>query len=115
MGNNGISVKVDSGKNRDSKHYIFSKDKTPVANITIRCSDYYIAISDIIVDKKYRGNGIGKECMKLMEEDLKKLGYGGKDVIVASYPHTEGFYASCGFEPTGERDFMEVWMSKMLT
>ncbi len=59
------------------------------------CSDAFI--QDIVVLKTYRGEGIGRQIVLFLAEELKK--HGVDWIGLVAEPGTQGFYEGMGFVP----------------
>ncbi len=60
-----------------------------------------VFIYDIIVDETYRGRGVGKEAMILLERDVVQLGLSHIGLHVFGHNHTaRKLYKSLGYEET---------------
>lgn len=68
----------------------------------------------LCVLKEYRGQSLGREMLKKVEEIVKEKG--GKAIILHSQYHAKDFYIKCGFTQQGEIDYEQnkphAWMRK---
>lgn len=68
----------------------------------------------LCVLKEYRGQSLGREMLKRVEEIVKEKG--GKAIILHSQYHAKEFYEKCGFTQFGEIDYEQnkphAWMRK---
>ena len=71
---------------------------------TIPAKTYFIW--RLMIDKKYQGNGYGKQAMEKIIDEIKTFPYGEAECITTSYDISDvgpqGFYKSLGFRETGE-------------
>lgn len=54
----------------------------------------------IAVDKEYRGSGLGRQVVELMEREIKKLG--AKEIFIDSQLHARPFYERIGYTAVGD-------------
>ena len=68
----------------------------------------------LCVLKEYRGQSLGREMLKKVEELVKEKS--GKAIILHSQYHAKPFYEKCGFTQQGEIDYEQnkphAWMRK---
>ena len=73
-------------------------------------------VGRVAVKKSRRGEGLGRILMERAFDEVRSLG--GSAMTVGAQEDKSGFYARCGFEPTGERyfeqDYPHVSMVKRL-
>ncbi len=99
---------LDKAKDNKSKYsYFILKEGSPIGVVTIidkfpaltYKDDKTAWISICIGEKQYRGTGIGKEAMKLLENQCKELGYENIELGAFSLNHRAlGFYKILGYE-----------------
>lgn len=102
-----------------STHFVlFDDEGAPVATCRVfpkgATQDYYLG--RLAVVKPYRGKGIGTRMLREAENYVRSVG--GHAVLLHSQSAAEGFYAVCGYTPTGQYDEEQgcphVWMEKIL-
>ena len=60
-----------------------------------------VSIGRVMVDKKHRGTGAGKELMKLAIDYAKKL-YQAEEIVISAQCYLDKFYGDLGFVAEGE-------------
>jgi ElaA protein len=60
-----------------------------------------VSIGRVMVDKKMRGTGAGKELMKQAIEHAKKL-YKADEIVISAQCYLDKFYSDLGFVSEGE-------------
>lgn len=60
-----------------------------------------VSIGRVMVDKKYRGTGAGKDLMKLAIENAKQI-FKADQIVISAQCYLEKFYGDFGFVPEGE-------------
>ncbi len=94
--------------------------KTVLGVIKFAIDEDVVFVSSLIVDKSYRGEGVGKKLMEEMEKFAKENGCHKVHLYTGKGWPTEKFYKRLGYEKTSElkkhylkRDFVEY--SKFLS
>ena len=110
---------VDEYDEKDpvATHFVlFDDDLLPVATCRVfpenGTKNYYLG--RLAVMKPYRGKGIGARMLREAENYLREVDCQAS--LLHSQSTAEGFYAACGYEPTGQYDEEQgcphVWMKK---
>ena len=85
---------------KDARHLVLKFNDKVIAGGRITALDGMAKIGRVVVDKDYRGLGIGLEVMKALISESYNLGY--KDIIVYAQTRALGFYQKLGFVAFGE-------------
>ncbi len=101
-----------------STHFVLFDGDEPIATCRVfpkaGTKDYYLG--RLAVMKPHRGQGIGVRMLREAENYVRSVD--GRAVLLHSQSAAEGFYAACGYTPTGQRDEEQgcphVWMEKIL-
>lgn len=101
-----------------STHFVLFDGDAPIATCRVfpkaGTKDYYLG--RLAVMKPYRGQGIGARMLREAEDHIRSVG--GRTILLHAQSVAEGFYAACGYTPTGLRDEEQgcphVWMEKLL-
>ena len=101
-----------------STHFVLFDGDTPIATCRVfpkaGTRDYYLG--RLAVMKPYRGQGIGARMLREAETHIRSTG--GRAILLHAQSVAAGFYAACGYTPTGLRDEEQgcphVWMEKLL-
>ena len=82
--------------------------------LTDECESGELYIDSLAVFKEYRGMGIAKALIARVEEKSKEIGISPIGLLVdKENPNAARLYASLGFEPVNEREFLEIPMIHM--
>jgi len=105
------------GHDEDSIHYVVYDDDFPVGTARLRTPDEDIGkVERVAVRKPYRGDGIGRQLMVLLESEAREQGC--LQVRLHAQTAVERFYRNLGYETTSdeflEADIPHVVMEKSL-
>ena len=82
--------------------------------LTDECESGELYIDSLAVFKKYRGRGIAKQLIAKVEAKSEEIGIPLLGLLVdKENPNVAKLYASLGFEPVNEREFLEIPMIHM--
>ena len=82
--------------------------------ITDECESGELYIDSLAVFKEYRGRGIAKQLIAKVEAKSKEIGIPLLGLLVdKENPNAAKLYASLGFDPVNEREFLEIPMIHM--
>jgi len=73
---------------------IWNKDQLIGFGRAITDGTYRALIDDVIIDEKYRGEGLGGMIIKNLKEQLKEV----EEIFLNTDEHLEEFYKKYGFE-----------------
>ena len=90
---------------KESTFVVAKVDNVIIGSARFRWIGNHVKIERIVVKKKYRGKGIGKELVRQALQYIKEKH--PKGVYLHAQTVAEEFYRKLGFEPVGER-FMEA-------
>ena len=99
-------------------HFLLTVEGAAVATCRIfpHGTDGTFVMGRLAVVKQYRGSGLGHKILAFAEKEAARQGAG--KMLIHSQARAQGFYAACGYLPTGENDTEEgcphVWMAKPL-
>ncbi len=101
-----------------STHFVLFDGSDPIATCRVfpktGTKDYYLG--RMAVMKPYRGQGIGTRMIREAEAYLRATD--AHTILLHSQSAAAGFYAACGYVPTGQCDEEQgcphVWMKKIL-
>lgn len=88
---------VERNKEKFCRNYIYKIDGKIVGHICSGAEDEkYVMLTDLIVDKNYRGRGIGK---KICQDFCKIMGNEKKEIFLVNYTRESGdLYEKIGFK-----------------
>lgn len=86
-----------------ANHFKLLLDEEIIAGGRITDLDGMAKIGRVVVDKAYRGLGIGLIIMNNLVKEAKKLEY--QKIIVFAQTYAIDFYKKCGFVPFGDKFF----------
>lgn len=92
----------DPDDNDPLAHHVFAKDNDRV----IAYARYFATNNDVtfgrvVIEKEYRGRGIGNSLMKHILSEIKKT-FPGNKIIIHAQVQVEGYYAKYDFQPVGD-------------
>lgn len=100
-----------------STHIIgYDENHQPIATARYRQYEDMAKIERVAVVKEQRKNGIGRQLMEFLEEQIKQEGY--TFVTLNGQIQAQAFYESLGYSPTGdvflEENIEHITMQKQL-
>jgi predicted GNAT family N-acyltransferase len=104
------------GLDENSIHYVVYDD-VPIGTARLRTPGEGVAkVERVAVRRDYRGEGIGRQLMALLESEAREAGC--STVLLHAQTAVEGFYQRLGYETTSdeflEADILHVVMEKSL-
>lgn len=92
----------DPDDNDPLAHHVFAKDNDRV----IAYARYFATNNDVtfgrvVIEKEYRGRGIGNSLMKHILSEIKKT-FPGNKIIIHAQVQVEGYYVKYDFQPVGD-------------
>lgn len=96
------------------RHFLIRDGEVPIAAARYKLYDEQTAkLQRIAVRQPYRGSGIGKWIMAMMEDDIR--GRGISAIILDSQTHAVKFYEKLGYVTVSEEPFLDagIWHVRM--
>jgi predicted GNAT family N-acyltransferase len=106
------------GRDDDADHVVVVDESAdrPVATARLRVVDGHGKAERVAVLQAYRGEGLGKRVMAVLESMARRKGI--EEMHLNAQTHVEGFYADLGYETVSdvfyEADIPHVEMRKAL-
>lgn len=98
-----IYLDVD-GKDLNATHVsgYDGKNLIAYARILYPTQENYVSFGRVIVDKAYRGKGLGKVLIEQILTHLQNGDYKNIPLKISAQTYLRGFYENFGFKPIGE-------------
>lgn len=90
-----LDIEIDDLE-QDAFHFICYYEGIAVGASRLRFEDAYGKLERICVLQTYRGLSLGKEIIKEMEEQIKKMGY--PTAKLSAQTHAISFYQALGYQ-----------------
>jgi len=96
------------------RHFLLLDGSKPIAAGRYRMYDENTAkLQRIAVLSSYRGLGLGKQIIDVMEKDIREHGIGA--IVLDAQTHAEPFYRKLGYVTVSEEPFLDagIWHVRM--
>lgn len=94
------------GLDKTCTHYLVFLNNKPIGTARTRLFENKIKIERVAILQEYQGKGFGKDLIKYIVEDIKKL-KASQIITLASQIHAIQFYLNLGFTTYGE-EFLDA-------
>jgi len=98
------------------RHFLLLDGSKPIAAARYRMYDENTAkLQRIAVLAEYRGMGLGKRIIEMMEADIRSRGE-AVSIILDGQTHAEAFYQRLGYRTISEEPFLDagIWHVRMI-
>ena len=95
---------------QNCRYFLVSIGGKTVGHVGLKIKKGGVAEVGIVLDKEWWGKGVGKSCLRLIEQEAKRRGFYRLTArIRPANERSRRLFQSMGFEKVGEEDGFERW------